>query len=276
MGGSYENGGTHPLGPPRGPTITSRPLMPGKTFTLVVQRPKVDRMLPDRQAYAPGQTCRLAVHGKNLTPESVEVLVDMEEERRWVPVKKLKPEVDASRTTATAEFTFPIPPGHAEAVAALQGALTSAVWTAHEVREGSPLVAQVEARGMDGQQVVVYVEAEQPDGSWRYVAHVESKLEAGRCEASWTPPAPAGSAGDPAGQGGAASNKGNLAACRFEDGAELGSADTAWIQAKCPGFEGQHVQFVLEREGDGGWAEVSTAAATVKVGEARTGMLLDV
>ena len=65
---------------------------------------------------------------------------------------------------------------------------------------------------------------------------------------------------------------GGLVACRFEDGADLGGAETAWLHAECAGMENEQVQLVLEREEEGGWTEVSSAVSTVKAGEVHTGI----
>lgn len=271
MGDSMPNGGRFPIAAGSGGSLNSRPLKTGKAFTLVVHAPRLHHLGWDGTDYAPGDACRLTLTGKNLGKQPFDVSVEAEQDGVWVEVDKVQATADSTQSAATVDWKFPVPRGHAEALAAreqtLRGNLIRAVWAQPEVTEGGALGAQVEAEGMDGKKLVVLIEREFPDGSWRCVSHAEGEVRAGRCEVSWTPP-PQG-AGPGAADGAA---QGSLVACKFEDGLALGAAETAWLKVNCAGMEKQTVQIVLEREDGGGWAELSSAVSTVKAGEARAGI----
>ena len=271
MGDSTPNGGKFPIAAGPEGSLNSRPLRTGKTFTLVVHAPRLHHLGWDRTDYAPGDACRLTLTGKSLGKQPFDVSVEAEQDGVWVEVEKVRATADASQSAATVDWKFPVPRGHAEAQAAreqtLRGNLIRAVWAQPEVTEGGALAAQVEAEGMEGKKLVVLIEREFPDGSWRCVSHAEGEVRAGRCEIAWTPPSQGAGPGakDAVAPGG-------LVACKFEDGHELGAAETAWLKVRCAGMEKQTVQIVLEREDGEGWAELSSAVSTVKAGEARAGI----
>jgi len=271
MADSILNGGRFPVVPGPGASLNSRPLKTGKSFTLVVHAPRLHHLGWDDTNYAPGDPCRLTLTGKNLGKEPLEVSIEAEQDGVWVEVEKTQAKAESGQSTATVDWKFPVPAGHAEAVAAreaaLRGSVIRAVWAESEVTEGSALAAQVEAEGMEGRTLVVFVEREFPDGSWRCVFHAEGEVREGKCEVAWVPPSETGS-----GPGDGAAPPGSLVACKFEDGRELGAAETAWLKVNCAGLEKQAVQIVLEREDGGDWSEVSSAVSTVKAGEARTGL----
>lgn len=272
MADSMEKGGTFPVLHRPDASLNSRPLKTGRAFTLVVHHARVQQLAWDRVDYAPGDACRLTLTGKNLGKDPFEVSIEAEQDGAWVEVAKVQAEVESGQSTARADWKFPVPAGHAEAVAAreaaLRGKLIRGVWAEPEVTEGSALAAQVEAEGMEGKTLTVFVEREFPDGSWRCVFHAEGEVRDGRCEVAWSPSPTAGS-----GPGAAhAEPTGSLVGCKFEDGHELGAAETAWLKVNCAGLEKQAVQIVLEREDGGEWSEVSSAVSTVKAGEARTGI----
>lgn len=271
MGGSTPSGGRFPVAAGPEGSLTSRPLKTGKTFTLVVHAPRLHHLGWDRTDYAPGDACRLTLTGKNLGKHPFDVLVEAEQDGVWVEVEKVRATADSSQSAATVEWTFPVPRGHAEAQAAreqtLRGNLIRAVWAQPEVTEGGVLEAQVEAEGMDGKKLVILVEREFPDGSWRCVSHAEGEVRAGRFEIAWTPPPQGAGLGAAVGVA-----QGSLVGCKFEDGHELGASETAWLKVSCAGMEKQTVQIVLEREDGEGWAELSSAVSTIKAGEARAGI----
>ena len=270
-----ENGGKHLLVGGLDRALHSRPLRTGKTFALVVRATRLHYLGWDRADYAPGDACRLTLTGVNLGKEPIELLVEAEQGGAWSPIAEVAAKVDSSRSAATAEWKMPVPPGYAEALAALEqarrGNMVRAAWAEPQVAEGGALAAQIEVEGMEGEKLVVLIEREFPDGSWRCVAHDEGEVQAGRCQVVWTPPADARSG---FGGAGVATAPGALADCKFEDGVELAAAETAWLKVNCPGLENQTIQFVLEYEKAGGWAEVSSAVSTVKAGEAHAGIPL--
>lgn len=278
MAGVHPDGGRHPLGSGIGERLASRPLKPGKSFTLVVHAPRVHHLGWDRADYSPGDACRLSIAGAKLGKAPLEVVVEELVEGTWVPREKVQAQVDAGQSSATVEWNVPVPAGHAEAVAARKearrGKLLQAAWTRPELPEGEALVARVEAEGMEGAPLVLLFEKEHADGSWRGVAHAEAKVQGGACELAWRPPpARDAAAAAAAADAGPTARRGPVA-CAFADGLDLGDADTAWLKARCEGLEGQTVELVLEKEEGGGWSEVSNAVSTVRAGEARNGILL--
>jgi hypothetical protein len=272
MADSMPDGGTFPVVPGQDASLNSRPLQTGKTFTLVVHASRLHQLSWDTTDYAPADACRLTLAGKNLGKEPFEVSIEAEQDGVWVEVEKVQAKADSGQSTATVDWKVPVPAGHAEAVAAreaaLRGDLISAVWAETEVTEGSALAAQVEAERMEGKTLVVFVERQFPDGSWRCVFHAEGEVRDGKCQVAWSPPLEA----DPDTGAARAAPAGSLVACKFEDGRELGSAETAWMKVNCAGLENQAVQIVLERMEGEDWSEVSSAVSTVKAGEARAGI----
>ncbi len=268
------NGAKVPLHGGLNHPLYSRPLKTGQKYTLVVHEARVHHLAWDRTGYEPGDTCKLSLAGMNLGKGEVEVVVEAEQDGGWAPLETVKANIDAGQSGAVAEWKVPIPPGHAEAVAerekARLGSLVRAAWAQQEVAEGSALDAQIEVEGMEGEKLVVLVEREHADGSWRCVGHDEGQIQSGKCAVSWTPPAEARPPRD-----GPEPPPAELTGCKFEDGAELGPADTAWLKVNCAGMEHETVQLVLEEEKDGGWSEVSSAVSTVKAGEARTGIPIE-
>lgn len=279
MAGAPPDGGRHPLGAGVGERLSSRPLKPGKSFTLVVHAPRVHHLGWDRADYSPGDGCRLSIAGAKLGKAPLDVVVEELVEGTWVEVEKVQAKVDPAQSTATVDWKVPVPPGHAEAVAARaearRGKLLKAAWARPEVPEDEALAAGVQAEGMEGADLVLLFEREHADGSWRGVAHASAKVQGGRCELAWKPPPPEGAAAAAAAAAaaGPAPRHGPVA-CAFADGLELGDAETAWVKARCEGLEGQTVELVLEKEEGGGWSEVSNAVSTVRAGEARNGILL--
>jgi len=271
MADSKPDGGEYPMSGRLGENLESRPLKTGATFTLIVPAPRLHQLGWDNADYSPGDAAELTLSGKNLGKDPLEMVVEVEQDGAWLEVEKVQGTPDSSQSTVKANWKFPVPPGHAEAVAAREeaqrGNLLTAVWAQTEVSEGATHVAQIEAERMDGQKVVVLIEQELPDGTWRCVAHDEGAVQDGKCAVSWTPPQDAAAV--------AAANgppPGSAVSCKFEDGQDLGDADTAWLKVNCTGLENQTVQIVMEREDEDGWSEQSSAVSTVKVGEARAGI----
>jgi len=256
-----------------GRQLQSRPLRTGTSFTLVMHASHLQYVHWDRADYAPGDSCVLSLEGDHLGNEPVEVTVEAEQEDgAWAPVGKAQVQIDPEQSVGTAKWTVPVPPGHAEALgareAARRGQLVEAAWAEHEVDEGESLAANIRVEGMEGEKLTVIVEREMPDGSWSAVAAGQPVVSGGQCAMPWTPPpeppTPPKEPGSPP--------AGELLAGKFEDGADLGDADTAWLKVDCAGMEHQEVQLVLEREEDGGWVEVGSAVSTVKGSEAHAGI----
>src|SRR4051794_27896652 len=250
------------VAPESGPTLTSRPLKTGKSFLLVVRAPLVQHLGWDAAGYSAGDTCKLAISGKNLGKDPVEVSIEVERDGGWVEIEKVKAQVDSDESKATVEWKVPAVEGHGEAAAAQKGEVVRAIWANPDVAEGEALTAQAEGERLEGKTLLLMVEREFPDGTWRCVFHDERQVRDGKCELTWTPPVegagPDGTRPPP---------PGSLVGCSFEDGRDLGAADVGWLKVNCAGLEQQAVQIVLERDDGGDWSEVSSAVSTVKSGE---------
>jgi hypothetical protein len=261
------DGGKHPVGAGPNANLASRPLKAGMTFTLQVRKPLLHKLAFDKVDYSPGDTCELSLAGRNLGKAPLEMIVEAEQDGVWMEVEKVQAAVDSGQLNASISWKFPVPPGHAEAVAArheaTRGNILSATWAQPDVAEGGTHVAQIEAERLDGQKVVVLVEQQFPDGTWRCVSHAEAAVQGGKCEVPWAPPP----SNEPP-------PRGSLVGCAFEDGTELGGASTAWLKVDCAGLENETVQLILEREEESGWSQVSSAVSTVKANSARAGIPL--
>jgi hypothetical protein len=211
MGESMPDGGKYPLSGRSGNHLVSPPLKTGATFTLVVLAPRLQQLSWDSADYAPGDDAEMTISGKNLGDEPMEMIVEVEQDGVWTEVEKVKAATDSGQSTAKARWKFPVPPEHAQAVAA-----------------------------------------------------EEARAQPANGDAPATAPPPND-----------APPRGSLVACAFEDGADLGNADTAWLKVDCTGLDDETVQLILEREDEaGGWSEVSTAVSTVKANAARAGITL--
>lgn len=159
-------------------------------------------------------------------------------------------------------------------------------WDRADYAPGDACKLSLVGQHLGKQPLEVVVEAEE-NGAWVEVDRVKAKVDSDQSSAAveWKFPVPPGHAEAPAAReeeqrespvraepAQPEVEQGRLVACKFEDGLELGDAETAWMKVNCAGLEKQTVQIVLEREEDGGWNEVSSAVSTVKAGEARTGM----
>ena len=255
----------------------SRPLKSGKKFTLVVALPRVTRLVWNRDCHDPGDPCQLTLHGRHLGKNPIDVVIEVENEHgAWSTAATVQAHVEGSETKAVAEWKFPEPPGHAAAVAAraeaTKGRLVRAELDKTELTAGDTVSVQVEGHQLEGAPLVVFVEREEPDGSWRYYAHMEGTLEAGLCKVAWQVPG-SDERKSKSAEGRAAAV--SLLECRFEDGAELTEGQTAWLVAKLGGLDGSLVEIILEREqAENQWVPAGQAVSTVKVGEARAGIPL--
>ncbi len=249
----------------------TRPLKTGKEFLLVIGQPRVIQLRFDGATYRPGDACQLLLDGSELGTTPLSFIVEAEDPcGAWTTVATLKAEVSADRTQAVARWSFPVPPGWAELVAAQveakRGKLLQAGWERDEVTAGEALEVHVTAQGMEDSSLVFLVECEEPDGTWRCVSNWEGVIKEGSCRGEWrTPEAPPDLRLTAAG---------NLQHCRFEDGVELPAGQTAWLAAHCEGLDGQLVEVILEQEQGEGWVAAGSAIATVKVGRARAGIPL--
>ena len=87
------------------------------------------------------------------------MFVEAEQDGAWSPIAEVTAKVDSSRSAATAEWKMPVPPGHAEALAAREqarrGNLVRAAWAEPQVADGGALTARIEVEGIEGEKLVV-------------------------------------------------------------------------------------------------------------------------
>ena len=236
------------LMPPPPDPVTSRPLVTGTEFTLVLPKHRVFYRGWDKDKYAPGDDAELIIEGEGLGEKPLEITVERADGSPvagWNDVATLKATPDGGKE-AKVTFKIPLPPPH--------GKIISATWAREQAKAGERLGMDVELEGYkDGDWIVYDVEEQYEDG-WRVVGRWQGTIKDSKSIDVYQTIKPVFDNYKKV--------VGELSDLAFED-EKIAAGDTAWLKATAHGLDGEQVQFVLEHKVEGEWKAVGESAAQV-------------